>query len=416
MTAHINTLRVLMAGRSVGRLSAGTAGDIYFQYDSDWLAEGFDLSPVTMPFNALPAVGHREPFHGLHGVFNDSLPDGWGLLLMDRALKSRLGWDPFEVSPLDRLAYIGRRGMGALEYQPELQGAGTDHAIDIAELAAASERLLKGDSAQVIADLYLQGGSPGGARPKITVARNHVTGECLSGFASLPPGYEHWLVKFQGENDPRDSGRLEMAYADMAVAAGLRFPHTELIELSVPSSNSRSSRQAFFAVRRFDRHADEKRHVLSLSGYLHADHRSPSLDYQTVLAATQRLTRDVGELREAFRLMVFNILAHNKDDHAKNFAFIGTPAGWSVSPAFDLNFSPGPGNEHTSSVAGKGNPDLKDVLNLARSFRLDAAAEIVDEVRAAVSRWPQIASEWDVSAGSVRSIGTALAAIDKRFQ
>jgi len=408
---HVEALRVFLAGRQVGRLSIASRGQIYFQYDNSWLDSGFDLSPGTLPFEALPTVGPPEPFSGLHGALNDSLPDGWGLLLMDRAMQSRFGWSREDITPLDRLAYIGDRGMGALEYQPELESAAPEHAIDIAELAAASQAVLSGQAHKIVADLYIQGGSPGGARPKITVAWNPKTNACLSGFSRLPAGFEHWMVKFRGVPESRDAGRIEMAYAQMAADAGLCVPEARLMEVKVGKS-----KEAFFAVRRFDRSGDEKNHVLSLSGYLGADHRLPSLDYQHILAATQRLTRDVSEVARAFRLMVFNVLTHNKDDHAKNFAFIGTPAGWSLSPAYDLTYSAGMGDEHTSSVGGKGNPGLADVLPLAGNFLIKNAANVVDEVRAAVAKWPKIASKWQVSVKAIQAIGSRLKVIDKGFQ
>jgi serine/threonine-protein kinase HipA len=411
MRRHVDQLRVVMGDRRVGQLSSDGRRGIFFQYDNGWLSDGLDLSPVTMTFDALPLQAAGEPFDGLHGVFNDSLPDGWGRLLMDRALKARFGWSREEITPLDRLAYIGSRGMGALEYEPETHGAAPEHAIDIASLAAASESVLRGTAGEVIADLYLQGGSPGGARPKITVARNAATGSCVSGFTAIPEGFEHWIVKFQGRGDSRELGRIEMAYAQMAVAAGLQVPETDLIELVVGKS-----KRAFFAARRFDRDQNTKKHVISVSGYLHADHRTPSLDYQYILAATQRLTRDVAEVAKTFRLMVFNVLAHNKDDHAKNFAFIATPAGWSLSPSFDLTYSAGIGNEHTSSIEGKGNPDLGDVMRLAQSFRIEDPARIVDDVRSAIAQWPKVASTWGVSGKSAKSIGASLAAVDKRFR
>jgi len=157
---HVEALRVFLSGRQVGRLSIASRGQIYFQYDNSWLDSGFDLSPGTLPFEALPTVGPPEPFSGLHGALNDSLPDGWGLLLMDRAMQSRFGWSREDITPLDRLAYIGDRGMGALEYQPELESAAPEHAIDIAELAAASQAVLSGQAHKIVADLYIQGGSP----------------------------------------------------------------------------------------------------------------------------------------------------------------------------------------------------------------------------------------------------------------
>jgi serine/threonine-protein kinase HipA len=311
-----------------------------------------------MPFNATPLPGARQPFNGLHGVFNDSLPDGWGLLLMDRALQSRYGWHREQISLLDRLAYIGNRGMGALEYLPELQSTTTEHAVDVAALAAAAEVVTSGAVDEVIAELYLQGGSPGGARPKVTVARDRQTGACLSGFGRIPDNYEHWMVKFHGRGEPRDSGRVEMAYAEMAAAAGLHIPPTELLEVPVKQSSGRKAKQHFFAARRFDRRGNDKFHLISLAGYLHADHRLPS---------------------------------------------------------FDLTFSSGMGNEHTSAIAGKGNPNRDDALSLARSFGIRDASEVIDDVRRSVARWPLIAAKWDITASSADGITAGLRASNRQF-
>jgi serine/threonine-protein kinase HipA len=334
---------------------------------------------------------------------------------MDRALQSRYGWHREQIGPLDRLAYIGNRGMGALEYLPELQSTATEHAIDIAALAAAAEVVSSGETGDVIAALYLQGGSPGGARPKVTVARDSRTGACLSGFMRIPDNYQHWIVKFHGRDESRNSGRIEMAYAEMAAGAGLRIPPTELLAVSVRQSSGRRAQQHFFAAQRFDRRGNDKYHLISLAGYLNADHRLPSLDYQHLLAATQRLTRDVAEVRQAFRLMVFNVLAHNKDDHGKNFAFVRSAEAWRLSPSFDLTFSMGMGDQHASAIGGKGNPNRTDVLGLAHSFRIRDATEVIDEVRLSVARWPRVAAKWEIPATSAKSIAAGLLATDRHF-
>ena len=203
-------LRVSMAGRAVGRLAINPQRDIVFEYAPDWLTHGFDLSPSTIPFDGR-ANGSRRPevFDGLPGVFNDSLPDGWGLLLMDRTLKARKGLERWQITPLDRLAYMGRRGMGALEYQPEILPDDDTGALDLADLAAQSERILRGETSEVIEALRIHGGSPGGARPKVTVAFSEDRQICQSGFGELPEGYAHGIVKFLHDGpdaDPVDMG------------------------------------------------------------------------------------------------------------------------------------------------------------------------------------------------------------------
>lgn len=355
-------------------------------------------------------------FEGLHGVFNDSLPDGWGLLPMDRALKQYKGLDRHEITPLDRLAYIGHRGMGALEYVPELLPETGKEPVDLARIAAASEHLLDGDTSDALEQLRIYGGSPGGARPKATVAFSADMKTCRSGFRDIPAGFSHWIVKFrndsrQGNADTRDIGRMEKAYADMALLAGLDMPETDLIPLMVGGKQ-----ETFFAAKRFDRDGNRNIHFLSLSGYAHADHRLPCLDYgDGVLRATRNLTRSDHEVAKAFRLMVFNILAHNKDDHAKNFAFLRDPAlgKWVFSPPFDLTFNHGISNQHTTSVNGAGNPAYADIKKVAEQANVKRWAAILDEVRNAVAQWPALAAQYGISATRSDEIHKALKAVDR---
>ena len=408
-------LRVLCGGMYVGQL-AEKNGTIVFQYERTWLANGFDLAPNSMPFDGDAHTAARADFQGLHGVFNDSLPDGWGLLLMDRVLKKYQNLDRAQITPLHRLAYMGHRCMGALEYQPELLPERPGAMIDLADIAEQSLRVLHGETSDVLEELRICGGSPGGARPKVTVAFPEKMGTCLSSFGELPDGYTHWIVKFRndsryGDADPIDIGRLEMAYADMARAAGLEMPRTHLLELTV-----NRKKEAFFAVQRFDRDASRKIHFLSLAGYAYANHRVPCLDYGSgVLPATKKLTKSDGEVEKAFRLMVFNVLAHNKDDHSKNFAYLRDPLkeGWRLAPAYDLTFNTGMSNHHTTSINGAGNPTFNDIKKVATDRKVKDWQRVLDEVRSAVSRWPEFASNYDMPKARVLTIQKELLAIDK---
>jgi serine/threonine-protein kinase HipA len=288
--------------------------------------------------------------------------------------------------------------------------------IDLAELAAESEKLLAGETTDVLEALRICGGSPGGARPKVTVALSADGQHCLSNFGDLPAGYAHWIVKFRNDNrlgdgDPADTGRLEMAYADIARAAGLEMPRTHLIELQIKRRT-----EAFFAVQRFDREGSRKIHRLSLSGYAYADHRLPCLDYSSgVLAATGKLTRSDKEVDKAFRLMLFNILAHNKDDHAKNFSYLFNPlrGTWQLAPAYDLTFNSGMANSHATAINGSGNPNFADIKAVASERKIKNWQAILDEVRSAVSRWPEFASYYGMTKTRIRAIQKELAAIDK---
>lgn len=410
-------LRVLCNGKSVGQL-AGKEGKIVFQYDLAWLNNSFDLAPDSLEFDGAANPARRLEFQGLHGVFNDSLPDGWGLLLMDRALKKHRDLERSQITPLDRLAYMGHRCMGALEYQPELLPEQDGKAIDLADIAAQSEKVLHGETTDVLEELRICGGSPGGARPKVTVAFSKDMERCLSSFGELPEGYSHWIVKFRnhsryGDGDPVDMGRLEMAYADMGRAAGLQFPETRLIELTV-----NRKQEAFFAVQRFDREVSRKIHFLSLAGYAYANHRVPCLDYSSsVLAATKKLTKSDKEVEKAFRLMVFNVLAHNKDDHSKNFAYLLNPSSmneWHLAPAYDLTFSTGMANNHTTSINGSGNPEFPDLAKVASERKVKNWLRVLDEVRSAVSRWPEFASNYGMTKTRIKAIQKELSIIDNR--
>ncbi len=231
-------LHVVCCGTRIGELAELPTREIVFQYDQNWLAAGFSLAPKSVPFNGDPNPAVRPTFQGLHGVFNDSLPDGWGLLLMDRALKQHLNLDRDAITPLDRLAYMGHRGMGALEYQPELLPEKEAQVVDLAAIAEQAELVLHGKTLEVLEMLRICGGSPGGARPKVTVAFSEHMDACLSSFREIPSGYSHLIVKFRndssyGGSDPSDIGRLERAYADMACSAGLEMAESKLLELTI---------------------------------------------------------------------------------------------------------------------------------------------------------------------------------------
>jgi len=410
MKKHVHRLKVMLGASEVGLLALGDRGQLFFEYTPQWLTTGFDLAPRSLAFNALLQKSKDPLFDGLHGVFNDSLPDGWGLLLMDRTFNNRLGWSRDQITPLDRLAYIGSRAMGALRYEPEYEKERIEDKLNLSSLAASVETVLSGSTQDVFTQLRIQGGSPGGARPKVTVALPENASDCLSGFHDIPEGYHHWMVKFRSKEDPQDMGQAEKTYADMAKIAGLDMPQTALLQVKVGSTE-----EQFFAVRRFDRHLNERRHVVTMAGLYYADFRTPCLDYKDILGATSILTKDARQAERAFRLMTFNVLTHNKDDHAKNFAFVYGANGWALSPAYDLTFSQGIGSEHTTAIAGSGNPGRDKLMGIASAFRVEAGAKIIEEVRHAVSLWPTLAHGNEVSKKTRQAVGDALQKIDSRF-
>jgi serine/threonine-protein kinase HipA len=408
---HVEQLKVLFAGEPVGILALRQR-QYWFQYDAYWLQHGFNLAPQVMAFDNVPQLAKSPVFQGLHGVFYDSLPDGWGLLLMDRFFKQQYGWDRHEVTGLDRLAYLGKRAMGALEFEPVLANEVINEEIQLDVIAEEAERVLQGDSHAVVTQLRILGGSPGGARPKVTVALAAASNQCVAGYAALPSGFNHWLVKFHSMTDPADMGCIEKAYAELAALAGIVMPSSRLIQVK----HSDEREELFFAVQRFDRAGEIKYHMLTLCGFLYADFRLPALDYHALLAAAAVLTKDMREVERAFRLMVFNVAVHNKDDHAKNFAFICDREGvWRLAPGYDLTFSMGMNNEHTTSINGSGNPSWSDIAAVAAAHGIQHGEKIVAEVLAAVKQWKAVAEKYQVSASSQALISNELAKIKHRL-
>ena len=401
-------LDVRMDNLRVGGLASDARGEIFFEYDPSWVAGGYALSPMNhFRLRQRAFKSSNKIFDGLHGVFNDALPDGWGLRLMHRALKARAGWNPHEITPLDRLAYIGDRAMGALEFYPAIENDATDREPSLGELAEAALLVEEGKAGEILRALFVQGGSPGGARPKVTVALQRDSDHCLCGFGTIPDDYDHWLVKFRSkEGDPECIGRVEKAYAQMAVDAGVIMPETRLVSAVV-----RGKPQDFFAVQRFDRNGNQKRHVLSLGAMLEANYRLPCLDYDGLFKAVLLATKDVREVVKAFRVMVFNVLGHNKDDHLKNFSFIHQESQWRLSPAYDLTFSAGMNNHHMTSVSGKGNPSMQDIRALAQKHEIADWKTIVNEVRETVCAWSSYAKAWNVDAEVARAYADAMLAL-----
>lgn len=368
----------------VGTLAEVEHGRILFQYTDDLLRTGLEISPWKLP--AAPGLlEHTERSFGpLFGVFDDSLPDGWGLLLMDREFRRR-GRDPRTLSPLERLLYLGSDTVGALTYHPSSQAASEITSIDLIRLADSARCVLRGTDGDVLPELRRLGGSPGGARPKVLVGVRD--DEIISGVEDLPTGWEHWLVKFSSDPDAFDVGPLEEAYMAMAELAGLDVPAHRLF-----------TEQSFFGVRRFDRGPGNVRlHMHSLGGLIQSDYRLPSCDYDLFLRVARRLTNDQRAVVEGVRRMVFNVVAHNRDDHVKNFAFLMNSQGeWRMSPAYDLSYAIGPGGEHTMTIDGEGrDPDHASVVDLAMRHGLGRSEvlEIIDRTNEAVRTWPTLARD-----------------------
>lgn len=364
----------------------------YFEFAPEFIAKPLLVSPFHLPARPGPKGAKRDPFQGLHGLFNDSLPDGWGRLLVDRRL-GKIGLKPHDVTPLDRLSAVGTKGMGALAYTPQLPDE--DRGADDLDWFVEQVELVQTemDTAEIDALQGAQGGSAG-ARPKIMIGLEPGGGSFIIDYGGpLQPGFEPWMVKSRSTDDRSDIGVEEHAYALMARAAGLEMTDTRVLRTNKGN--------ALFATKRFDRTPRGRLHMHTASGLLYADHRGAAMDYGMLHQLTAMITRDEAEVRRVFGHMAFNVYSHNRDDHAKNHAFLmGADGRWRLSPAYDLTYSSGPGGEHSLAIAGEGrNPGREHLLKVAKdaSIAPSEAEATIGRVRAAIDRWPEFADEAGLS-------------------
>lgn len=379
---------------------------IYFQYHPGFIETGLQISPFKLPLSSGILSADTTVFDGLFGVFNDSLPDGWGRLLLDRALISR-GIPLAKISPLDRLSFVGENGMGALVYRPA-QDSGIDFKkqMELSAIARETQKILEGKSSDIIEELLQLGGSSGGARPKIFVGYHPEKDHLIFGKENLPEGYEHWLIKFPASNDPADVAQIEHAYHKMALAAGLKMSACRLFK--------GASGSLFFGTKRFDRNNAGRLHLHSAAGLMHDDFRLSNMDYGHLMDAAFRLENHVGAYAKVLRLAAFNVFAHNRDDHSKNFSFLMDANGkWQMAPAYDLTFSFSPHGFHSSTVAGEGqSPGNRHLMELADVFGVKNGKEIIGQVREAVGNWAFYAKECGVGKASMRAVGEALGGVE----
>lgn len=341
-------LDVFMHDRKVGTLAVTPERTAAFSYDDAWLADGFSISPRSLPLQKKVFVPKYDPFEGLFGAFADSLPDGWGRLLADRFLLRR-GVEPGSVDSLNRLAIVGSAGMGALTYYPTHELATAQAKKDYDAIAEECMNVLKTDYSDDLDALFLLGGSSGGARPKI--------------FTEIDG--EQWIVKFPSAHDRPDIGLNEYRYSVCARHCGIEMSETKLF----PSKKC----GGYFGTKRFDIQDGRRVHMLSVSALLETSHRIPNLDYHILMKLTVQLTNDYADVEKLFRLMCFNVFSHNRDDHSKNFSFLYDEAKgkWSLSPAYDLTYSSSIGGEHATTVNGNGlNPGMDDIMAVADQIKL----------------------------------------------
>jgi serine/threonine-protein kinase HipA len=385
----------------VGQL-AEDKHQLYFQYDQDFLTKNLWLSPYKLPLRAELFKHKDREFSPIFGLFDDSLPDGWGLLLMDRFLRKR-GYNIETLSVLDRLAFLGENTMGALIYEPALNLKINDSSpFNLHNLSKQSHDILSGKTDLVLPQLINAGGSPGGARPKVLVGV--FNDKMVSGETDLSKPFEHWLIKFPAENDFSDAGPLEYAYSLMAREAGIKMTETRLFK--TPEGDH------FFGIKRFDRRVNHRFHVHTFGNLIHSNFRIPSQDYDHFFKIVINLTKNHQDLIRAFRQMVFNIFANNRDDHVKNFEFIMNHKGeWSLSPAYDLVYSPGPGGEHSMTVLGEGKALTKaDIYKVGEKHGIQkkTIGLIVDKVSGAANNFQTYAKAAGVSKATIKKINAKI--------
>jgi serine/threonine-protein kinase HipA len=362
-------LEVNIGGEHVGTLALYQGRLMAFEYSDNWLRGGFSISPFRLPLQKKLFIPKYEPFDGLYGVFADSLPDGWGRLLVDRMLTKRQ-INPYEVDMLNRLAIVGDSGMGALTYFPCHKWDFGESKAEYDHIADECKKILESEYCDDLDELFFLGGSSGGARPKILT---QIDGE-------------DWIVKFPSSTDRKDAGESEYRYSLCAKKCGIDMPETRLF----------SSKQCsgYFGIKRFDRIKQDngltsRVHMLSVSALLEVTHRIPALDYNSLMQLTLELTKDYSEVEKMYRLMCFNVFAHNRDDHSSNFSFLYDEkrGAWMLSPAYDLTYSNSIGGEHATCINGNGrDPAMADILTVAEKIGIAKlkAKQIAEQIEQTV--------------------------------
>ncbi len=400
-----------------------------FEFDSSFVNNEWDVAPITMPLEEIKRGNKlyefkrlgKETFYGLPGLLSDALPDKFGTTLINAWLASE-GKSAGSMNPVERLCYMGKRGMGALEFEPSLnKNKDAAVTIEIKSLVEIAQQILnqrkkitvniKEDVKKGLEDLIRVGTSAGGARAKAIIAYNEKTGMMRSGQVTAPKGFEHWLLKFDGVSnkqlgDPAGYGRIELAYYHMALHCGIEMTESKLFE-----ENGR----AHFMTKRFDRLKGQKLHVQSLCAMRHFDFSMiGSFAYEQVFETIRMLRLPATTSEQFYRRMVFNVIARNLDDHTKNIAFIMDKKGaWKLSPAFDVTYSYDPESvwvkQHNLSINGKTFDITKDdLLKVGKEMNIKHVKTIIDQVQTAVRKWPQFAKDAKVKDKQIKAINKTL--------
>lgn len=375
---------------------------LLFEYSPDALQRGLELSPRHLKLRP-EAYGDFPAFqHGLPGLIADCLPDGWGMLLMDRFFKKHWNRDAYQITALDRLAFLGNRTMGALIFEPE-QGGLEQADVDLLTLATNVRDVVDDLAESALNQLVLVGGSPQGSRPKALVRYDPDSGHVST--LETAPGTD-WLVKFPARGEHAEVCALEHVYAEMARMSGLNMPRTQYFPLA--------KGLAAFATERFDRVGNLRVPMHTLAGALHANYQIPSVDYQTMLRMTRFMTRSEGEVLKAFERCVFNVVFNNRDDHAKNFSYcLSEQNRWALAPGYDLTFCEGPGGEHQMAVEGEGrSPGRAELLKLAKAggVPLGAASAIIERIAETAIQFAKIIHERPIRKNTRHRVQAAISA------
>lgn len=395
----MKTLDVLFCGWGerwrLGTL-AHSGQHILFEYSAESLVRGIELSPFRLPLRAAAYSGFPAYQDALPGLIADALPDGWGRLVMDRLFRQNKR-DPALVSPLDRLAFINGRAMGALVFEPaETFGLAAED-LDLLELAKDAQLVLADKDTAALKQLALLGSSPHGARPKVLVQFDTIERT----ISTLPDADgEPWLVKFQAQGEHKEACAIEALYARLASEAGLEMPATEYFDLD--------AKLGAFGIKRFDRDGSMRVPTLTFAGLTDDNFRLPGRDYSNFLRATRALTRDEREVEKAFERCVFNVIFNNRDDHTKNLSFaMNERFEWKLAPCYDLTFCRGPNGWHQMTIMGEGlAPTGSKLLELAADAGLKKAfaLEAIERIADVAGRFRQRAANWKIRRMTVAGI------------
>lgn len=362
---HTDKLKVSFRGHTVGVLSLAPDNRLNsFEYDRSWLIDGFSISPLELPLRPGVFIAKPQPFYGNFGIFEDSLPDGYGRYLLHKALM-RKGINDSDLSSLDRLALVGDSGMGALAYSPAIYFEKEEYLTDFDQLQQIALEVLKEQQDSDAGLLLYNSGNSGGERPK----------------AVFSDADGHWIIKFRHIYDPLDIGMQEHHYNETAQRCGIIVPDFRLVN------------GKYFASRRFDIDSDGLHlHTATAGALLNISLSQPFMDYSNLLSLTGFLTQNRMDVEQMYRRMLFNYFTDNKDDHCKNFSFyVVRDSGsnkwrWRLAPAYDLTLcTEGYNGEHATSVNGTGHPALFDFISVGTKIKIPAnrCLEIIDEVRSA---------------------------------